>query len=1202
MKASNVNNKGKIEKNKKVMAGECIFPFKYKRQIHEKCVDTEKGAICATKINPKTKTLVKYGYCQTKKSTPKKTTSKKSTPNKNRKRCPNGTRKDPITGKCKPKNKTQKKPKKLKIKLKLKQKTNTKSVNTGKKQTKLKPKPANFKVVKTLKKNTMSSPANKRNTRKLKIKKSLKSSPQANIMEQPPAEQIVYNEDFIKALSELEDIMIRQGEPFRARAYHKAAETIMKYPNDITDPKQLAGQPGIGSTIMKKLEEYVKTGTISALEKYRNDPANILTKVYGIGPKKAQTFIAEGLDTIAKLKANPDKLTAAQKLGVEYFDDIEMRIPRDEIILYQKQFEKVFKTSTPPGSKFEIVGSFRRGAANSGDIDMIITNSSDNRKAFTDFLQALQDAGIIIHLLSKGKTKSLTIGQLPGKPARRIDLMYSPPQEYAFATLYFTGSKAFNTMQRQRALDLGFTLNEHGMHTMVNGRKGAKVQGDFPTEESIFEFLGMKYKTPNERKGSRSVQLLDQPSQPVDNQVQNEIIIPDPQDIGKAEAAAKRAERQPTPPKEKPVKKKRKLTLKRKINVQDEDLIGQFKKQGLSFLKMLTEKQLTSMIDDANQAYYGNKEPLMTDDQYDLLREYVMEKYPQNMIAKEGHVNLVIEVEKNKVKLPYEMWSMDKIKPDSGALPKWKKTYKGPYVLSCKLDGVSGLYTTDGPEPKLYTRGNGIIGQDISHLIPYLRLPSETGLVIRGEFIIQKNVFEDKYKGEFANPRNFVAGIINQKKIITDRLSDVDFVAYELIRPELKPSEQFSSLTNMDIEVARFIVEQDISNELLSDLLVAWRDDFKYEIDGVICCNDEIYPRKRGNPEHAFAFKMVLSDQIAEVKVTDVIWTPSKDGFLKPRVQVEPVILGGVTIEYATGFNAKYIVDNNIGVGAVIKLVRSGDVIPHILAVIRPASEPLMPTQDYTWNDTRVDVILLNKTENTIVQKKVITGFFKTIGVDGLGPGNIKRIMEAGFDTVPKILSMSQDDFLSVEGFKSKLATKIFTGIHDKLAVASLPQLMNATNIFGRGFGTKKLKLILEAYPDILVSTDDTSVKIANLKTVDGMAKKTSEKFVKKIPDFVNWATEAGMSDRLIYQTNTANTVDTSHPLFGKKIVMTGFRDKELSAQLELLGASVGSSVSKNTFVVLVKDVDEDTGKAEQARTLNVPLMTPQDFKTKYNL
>ena len=102
-----------------------------------------------------------------------------------------------------------------------------------------------------------------------------------------------------------------------------------------------------------------------------------------------------------------------------------MRIPRAEIGEYQKAFEKVFKTSVPSGSKFEIVGSYRRGAATSGDIDMIITNSSDNREAFTGFLQGLQDAGIITHLLSKGKTKSLTIGQLPGKPARRIDLMYS---------------------------------------------------------------------------------------------------------------------------------------------------------------------------------------------------------------------------------------------------------------------------------------------------------------------------------------------------------------------------------------------------------------------------------------------------------------------------------------------------------------------------------------------------------------------------------------------------------------------------------------------------------------------------------------------------------------------------------------------------------------------------------------------------------
>ena len=88
-------------------------------------------------------------------------------------------------------------------------------------------------------------------------------------------------------------------------------------------------------------------------------------------------------------------------------------------------------------------------------------------------------------------------------------------------------------------------------------------------------------------------------------------------------------------------------------------------------------------------------------------------------------------------------------------------------------------------------------------------------------------------------------------------------------------------LTSLDVEVVRFVEEAEISNELLSELLVAWRDDYKYEIDGVICVDDKIYPRKRGNPEHAFAFKMVLGDQVAEAKVVSVIWTASKDGYFE---------------------------------------------------------------------------------------------------------------------------------------------------------------------------------------------------------------------------------------------------------------------------------------------------------------------------------
>ena len=180
----------------------------------------------------------------------------------------------------------------------------------------------------------------------------------------------------------------------------------------------------------------------------------------------------------------------------------------------------------------------------------------------------------------------------------------------------------------------------------------------------------------------------------------------------------------------------------------------------------------------------------------------------------------------------------------------------------------------------------------------------------------------------------------------------------------MKPSLQLSLLDCLEnIKVVRYIEKDTVTNNVLSELLIEWRDLYDYEIDGVICSNDESYPRKSGNPEHAFAFKMVLGDQVAEAKVVDVIWTPSKDGYLKPRVQIEPITLGGVKIEFATGFNAKFIEDNRIGVGAIVRLVRSGDVIPHILAVVVPASQAQMPNVSYEWNDTRVDVILKDKTK-----------------------------------------------------------------------------------------------------------------------------------------------------------------------------------------------------------------------------------------------
>jgi NAD-dependent DNA ligase len=189
-------------------------------------------------------------------------------------------------------------------------------------------------------------------------------------------------------------------------------------------------------------------------------------------------------------------------------------------------------------------------------------------------------------------------------------------------------------------------------------------------------------------------------------------------------------------------------------------IIENFKSNGISVLNVLNENQLTNIIRVANNKYY-NQLPIMTDNQYDIVKEYIEKKYPNNTIIKE----IGAEVERNKVALPYEMASMEKIKSNTNELPSWIARFKGPYIISSKLDGVSGLYSTEGDTPKLYTRGNGKVGQDVSHLIPFLRLPKTQGITIRGEFIILKEVFELKYKHTFANPRNMVAGIINHKHI-----------------------------------------------------------------------------------------------------------------------------------------------------------------------------------------------------------------------------------------------------------------------------------------------------------------------------------------------------------------------------------------------------------------------------------------------------
>lgn len=1102
------------------------------------------------------------------------------------------------------------------------------------------------------------------------------------------------NEKLIDLLDNLHDIMMKKGEPIKARAYKKAQDTLYKIDEDITDVEQLKGKPFIGDTILNKFDTFIKEGKLKMIEDYKNRPEYVLSNIYGVGPKKAKELVDKGIKNIEELRNRQEELlNDKQKIGLKYYEDILKRIPREEIVIYNKIFYNIFVEVGTKDTKYEIVGSYRRGAETSGDIDVIITARDD--KIFNDFLDKLIEKNIIIEVLSRGKTKSLVITSLfddKSSVARRVDFLYTTPEEYPYAVLYFTGSKAFNTVMRGYALKQGLSLNEHGLYKKVGPKKEEKLELNLKEEQDIFDYLGLEYKTPNERingvaviptektkvfdNASKIVSKTKKKTPPIkNNKTKKSIsqIIHTPENDMLYESYNKMTGQQlrdelsellnlpkgmktsgklntksalinkiielrkekidnviatiktPKDNKDslkKSSKKKSKNTTKKNLNKSKDNkemgpkktkltaanvlsMMNKFKEQGVSYLDSLKKEELEAIIKLANKEFHSYKDKkgkvTLTDGEYDIVREYLESKHPNSEVLSETGA----EFDKNKVDLPVNMPSMNKIKPTTDAVSDWKKNYKGPYVLSCKLDGVSGLYYSLNGERKLYTRGNGSVGQDVSHLIKHINgIPDKKDVIVRGEFIIKKDKFEQKYKSDFSNARNLVAGIVNKKKEDL-KAKDVDFISYELIEPNKKPSEQMKLMKEYGFNVVRNSNTSEINNESLSETLLDYRNNYEYIIDGVIVSNDDIYERKNKNPDHGFAFKMVLSDQVAEAIVLDVIWSASKSGYLKPRVRITPVNIGGANIEYATGFNGKFIEENKIGIGATIQIIRSGDVIPHIKSVSIPADKPKMPDVPYTWTDTHVDIILSNKDDDLNVLSKNMTAFFTSLEVDNLSEGNINRLIAGGYNSVPKVLHMKLDDFKTIEGFKEKLSNKIYDSIKDKVNKASLLQIAAASNKLGRGIGERKLKPILEKYPDFFTRTETNEEKKILLLSVNGIGKENAESIVSNIPEFLGFLQQCDLSNKLQEKPKEIEKIIVTdeikaHPLYNKKIVMTKVRDKEIIEYLKKYNASLVDSVKIDTFALIVKSKSDKSNKTTKAEELKIQIMTPDEFKESY--
>jgi len=633
------------------------------------------------------------------------------------------------------------------------------------------------------------------------------------------------------------------------------------------------------------------------------------------------------------------------------------------------------------------------------------------------------------------------------------------------------------------------------------------------------------------------------------------------------------------------------------INESIIEKISLYKRNGLKSVISLHEDTIIDILKKLDDLYYNSEYVMLNDSEYDLLRDYAKNKYSNHSYFK----NIGAPIKYNeKVKLPVFMGSMDKIKPDTNDLSNWLKKYKGKYIISAKLDGVSGLYVRENGVEKLYTRGDGTFGKDISNLIPFLNVPKvlNDDVMIRGEFIMNKNVFKEKYENEYSNIRNLVSGIINTK-IINDKIKDVQFVIYEVIQPILNPINQLEFLKNNQFEVVNYVEKEMITDDLLKERLLFLKNNYIYEIDGLIITNNDIYERKIGNPEYSFAYKMILDEQIREALVKDVIWTPSKDGYLKPRIEIEPLTIGNVKITFLNGFNGAYIKNNKINVGSKLSIIRSGEVIPHILEIKTFSEEGKMPNIPYKWNESVIDIIL-EDLDNEMVKNKKIVLFLKTIGVEDISEGIVKKLIENGYDSIEKIIYLKKEDYLKINGFQEKLANKIHDGIKNSLENVGLEEIMVASGIFVRGTSIHKINSILENIPNILDKNITDVEKINRITKIKGMSLKSATEFVDRLPSFIDFCEKIFNKNKIneLFSTKKENKV-INHELYKKNIVITGFRDNTLKEWIENIGGIIGANVTNKTYIVITS-VNNNTNKIKDAKRLNIPIFLLNDFMKKY--
>jgi DNA ligase (NAD+) len=594
---------------------------------------------------------------------------------------------------------------------------------------------------------------------------------------------------------------------------------------------------------------------------------------------------------------------------------------------------------------------------------------------------------------------------------------------------------------------------------------------------------------------------------------------------------------------------------------------------------MESVEDLVRRLAVAADAYYNGKPLHMTDAEFDAAMDTLRSLAPTHAFLRQ--VGAPVD---NGVRLPAPMASLDKIKPGQPSLAKFLAVPK-PLVLSEKLDGLSALWCPN--TRSLYLRGDGIIGVAINQQAKHIRglVASDAPWIIRGELILPRTDPEPS--------RSIVNGILHQKDASAAMLARIHFVAYEVLQPtQLTRSQQFRWLREHGFAVPWWTVETSMTEAALQSVFAERRAASAYETDGIVVGVDQVpiafTAAVAKNPKDCVAFKMVVADQTAETTVQEIQWNPSSQGYLIPRIRFTPVQIGGATIEYCTGHNAKTIAAGNLGPQAVIRIRRSGDVIPTLDAIVSPAttwSQP--PPGTWEWIGNEQDAVHIRQTGGSAAQTiSQLHHFAKTLDIPGLGPGSCKTLVEAGICGPAQLYAATECRLCAVLG--PKTGKTLYAAFRKATEAATEVVYMVASSKMPRGVGETKLGALSESSPD--PRSWATATLPGHAWTQDSF-----RDFQTVYPAYEVWRQR-----ELHWIPYPRLSVAPPKPT-GPTVCMTGFRDAALEKRIVEAGMTVSATLTAAVSILIIAETSSTSSKIVKARSSpGITILPRAEFTAKY--